>query len=90
MLHHTRRHHMLTVNLAMGSIHHTSMDSKHLMVSINLDRHILDRRNDHKTIGKRIFPFFSIGASTFFTIYRVCQLTCVDGVPDHLRRRAIR
>jgi hypothetical protein len=48
---------MLTVNLAMVSTRHTSMDSSHLMVNIKLDLRIQDRCNDHRTAGKGIFPF---------------------------------
>ena len=60
MLHHTRRHHMLTANLAMASNRLTSMASSRLTVNTNMDHHILGHRNDHRTIGKRIFPFFFI------------------------------
>ena len=50
---------MLTANLASVNNRLTSTDSSQLMVSINLDHHILDHRSDHKTIGKQNLSLLS-------------------------------
>lgn len=84
---------MLMANLATFSIRHTSMDRKHLTDNTKLAPRIRGCRNVHMITGKRIFPlfffsFFSIAASIL--VSSMLQLTYVDGVPGHPRRRAIR
>lgn len=81
---------MLMVNLAIVSNRHTNLHSKRPMVNIKLDLRIRDCRNDRMTAGKRTFSFLSIATSTLATTRSVHQLTCIDGISGHRRRRAIR
>lgn len=83
---------MLMANLALVNIHLTIMDSSHLTVNSNLDRHTQDCRSDRKTIGKQDLSlvFKDNWCRCGTPMEAVSSMTSVDGLSGLLRRRAIR